>query len=108
MKFTIKQVLHANKIQAEVIGELRSKIAALENACRSHACPDDGSIDTVCYPDNHKCPARRLGGNLSNRVDSVVCAKCGLVLLRAASGATITVGEGNMLVTCKCGETTHV
>ena len=44
----------------------------------------------------------------SNRVDHVVCAKCGIVLLRAAAGATITVGEGNMLVTCKCGETTHV
>ncbi len=44
----------------------------------------------------------------SNRVDHVICSKCGTVLLRAASGAVLTVGEGNMLVTCKCGETTHV
>jgi hypothetical protein len=38
------------------------EIVRLRAACRSHACPDDGSTDTRCYPDNHTCQARELGG----------------------------------------------
>lgn len=40
--------------------ELNRLIKQMRQALHTHACPDDGSIDTRCYPDNHNCPAREL------------------------------------------------
>lgn len=39
---------------------LEATIKSLKSALYTHACPDDGSIDTRCYPHNATCPARIL------------------------------------------------
>lgn len=41
-------------------GHWRKENEKMKRALKKHQCPDDGSTDTVCYPNNHKCPARRL------------------------------------------------
>ena len=38
---------------------LHKALKEAELALEDHLCPDDGSIDTRCYPDNHNWSARR-------------------------------------------------
>ena len=45
--------------QSDRTSNLEKVIKMAEEALEKHICPDDGSIDTRCYPDNHKCSARK-------------------------------------------------
>lgn len=67
---TKKQIAErAREIDHCTIDALINRLATLAkylnlaaDALGSHECPDDGSIDTPCYPNNHVCPARILKG----------------------------------------------
>lgn len=41
-------------------------------------------------------------------VDTVICRKCGHVLIRANTGSTISFSGNGVMITCgKCGEVNH-
>ena len=63
-KFLEARILQAGTGQAGKA--MVDRVEKMEAALREHQCPNDGSIDTVCYPHNDKCTARKAleGGNV--------------------------------------------
>jgi hypothetical protein len=43
----------------------------------------------------------------ADTIDTMLCGKCGIVLIQANAGAKLTFSGPGAYIVCKCGEVTH-